>query len=223
MKTYPSPNPPAVRALLRCFVVLMLAGVVTGARAESLWKNPAPGRVTVAERSMFADKRAFAVGNILSIVVQENNTATKDTSTKSSKSSSMDASIASFLYSPANSGLLTKGGSLPAMKFNSKHDFDGGGTINNAEKIVARVAATVIDVLPNGNLVLEGRRQTAFAGETQDVILRGVVRPEDIAANNTVFSYNIAEATIKIISTGSVSNTQKKGWFTRTWEKFTPF
>jgi flagellar L-ring protein precursor FlgH len=78
-------------------------------------------------------------------------------------------------------------------------------------------------VLPNKNLVIEGRRTTSFSGETQEAVLRGVVRAEDIAANNTVFSYNIADATIKYVSTGTITDNQRKGWFTRVWEKLTPF
>jgi len=81
----------------------------------------------------------------------------------------------------------------------------------------------VTDVLPNGNLVLEGRRSTSFAGETQEAVLRGVVRVEDIAPNNTLYSYNIADATIKYVSTGTLTDNTRKGWFTRVWEKITPF
>jgi flagellar L-ring protein precursor FlgH len=81
----------------------------------------------------------------------------------------------------------------------------------------------VIDVLPNRNLVIEGTRETAFSGEQQTAILRGTVRPEDIAANNTIFSYNVADATIKFVSKGTISDNQRKGWFTKIWEKLTPF
>ncbi|MDB6035616.1 MAG: flgH, partial [Verrucomicrobiales bacterium] len=169
------------------------------------------------------DKRAVAVGDILSIVVQENNSASKDNQTKTSKQTAVDASISSFLYSPAASGLLSKKGQLPALKFDAKNSFDGGGSINNSEKIIARISVQVVDVLPNRNLVLEGKRQTSFSGESQDVILRGVVRPEDIAANNTVFSYNMADASIKFVSKGTVTDSQRKGWFTRIWDKLTPF
>lgn len=185
--------------------------------ADSLWNEKA------APQSMVSDKRAVRVGDILSIVVQESSVASKDNTTKTSKATALDASISSFLYSPGASGLLTKGGQLPAIKFDAKHDFNGGGQINNSENIVARIAVRVIDVLPNQNLVVEGTRQTAFGGETQDVILRGIVRPADIAANNTVFSYNVANATIKFVSKGAVSNTQRKGWFTKLWETVTPF
>ncbi len=205
----------------RCLAVAAVSGALLclppmPGQADSLWTEG-------VSRSMFADKRAHAVGDIITILVQESNVASKENSTKTAKKSGIDASLSSFLYSPSASSLLTKNGKLPALKFDAKSDFDGGGQINNSEKITARIAARVIDVLPNGQMVVEGRRQTSFAGETQDAVLRGNVRPEDVMANNTVFSYNVADATIKYVSKGSVSDTQKKGWFTRIWDKITPF
>lgn len=150
-------------------------------RAQSLWKEG-------ATRSMVADKRAASVGDILTILVQENNTASKDQNTRTSKESAINAAIEAFLYSPDASKLLTHNGKMPALKLNAKQNFEGGGRISNAEKVSARIAVRVIDVLPNNNLVIEGTRQISFSGETQDAVLRGVVRTEDIAANNTVFS-----------------------------------
>jgi flagellar L-ring protein precursor FlgH len=187
------------------------------ARADSLWRDPS------SDRSMFADKKAYAVGDILTIIVQENSSAEKDNNTTTKKSSAVDASLETFLYSPAGSGLLTHGGQMPALKFDSSHDFNGGGSINNSETIIAKVSVRVVDVLPNKNLVIEGTRHTSFGGEQQDIVLRGVVRPEDITANNTVFSYNVADATVKFVNKGAVTDTQRKGWFTRIWEAITPF
>lgn len=207
----------SMRALrLTSAVLYALSGFVTSSSAQSLWKDG-------TSQAMVSDRRARAVGDLLTIVVQENNTATKDNSTKSSKSSSIDASLNTVLFSPAASGFLTKGGKLPALKTTAKQDFDGGGKISNSEKITARIAVRVADVLPNGNLVIEGRRTTSFSGETQEAVLRGVVRGEDVAPNNSVFSYNVADATIKYISNGSVSDPQRKGWFLRVWDKVTPF
>jgi flagellar L-ring protein precursor FlgH len=186
------------------------------AQADSLWTDG-------QSRSMVTDKRAVNLGDILHILVQESNSASKNNSTKTSKKSSLDAKIATFLYSPAASGLLTKQGQMPAIKLNGQTDFDGGGKIDNSERIVARIAVVVVDVLPNGNLLIEGKRQTAFSGETQDIILRGLVRPADIQANNSVFSYNVADASIKFVSKGTVTDSQRKGWFIRVWEKLSPF
>jgi flagellar L-ring protein precursor FlgH len=197
----------------------LLAAVLTvsiSAPAQSLWKADSSSGIV-------SDKRARAVGDLITILVQENNTATKDNTTKTAKSSAIDASIASFLYSPGASSFLTKNGQMPAIKLNSSQNFDGGGKISNSEKITARITVRVVDVLPNNNLVIEGRRTTSFAGETQDAVLRGVVRPEDITPSNTLFSYSIADATIKYISQGTITDNQRKGWFTRIWEKVTPF
>ena len=206
---------------LSCFKLALLAAVWAGVantevQAQSLWKKE-------SSRSMVADKRATSVGDILTIVVQENNTASKDQNTSTSKSSGIDAAIETFLYSPEASKLLTHNGKMPAITINASQDFEGGGKISNAERVTARIAVRVIDVLPNDNLVVEGTKQISFSGETQDAVLRGVVRSEDVLANNTVFSYNVADATIKYISKGTVSDNQRKGWFTRVWEKVTPF
>jgi len=198
------------------FVLLLLLLTSSPLCADSLWSN---GRAP----SMVGDKRATAVGDILNIVVQENSTATKDNNTKTSKQSAIDSSLQAFLYSPTASKFLTKGGMLPAVKLNGNSSFNGGGTINNSENIIARIAVQVVDVLPNHNLVIEGRRQTSFAGETQDAILRGTVRPADITANNTVFSYNVADASIKLVSKGTITDSQRKGWFMKLWDKLAPF
>jgi len=194
-------------------VVLM---VVSTARAQSLWRDD-------AARSMFADRRARAVGDIVTIVVQENASSTKQNTTKTAKNTGLDAAINTFLYSPGASGFLTKGGQLPAINMASKNTFDGGGSINNSERITARLAVRVVEVLPNGSLVLEGRRQTKFSGETTDAVLRGVVRIEDVTAQNTVMSYNVADAAIQYLSKGVVSDSQRKGWFSKIWDKVTPF
>jgi flagellar L-ring protein FlgH len=186
------------------------------APAQSLWQDG-------VSKPMFADKRATHVGDIITIVVQESSTASKNNQTTTSKQAAIDAAIATFLYSPAASGLLTKGGQLPALSVNSKSTFAGGGTIANTENITAQAAVTVMDVLPNGNLVIEGKRETAFGGERTTEVLHGVIRNEDVLANNTVFSYNVANATIQFITKGTITDSQRKGWFHRLWDKLAPF
>ena len=206
--------------LCYCHLLLVTASLVMlcpgTARAQSLWRED-------VSKPMYADKRAANVGDILTILVQENTSATKDNKTATAKESAVDASIETFLYSPGASSLLTQGGKLPALKFDAKNNFSGGGSINNSEKIIASVAVRVIDVLPNKNLVIEGRRETSFGGEQQTVILRGIVRPDDIMANNTVYSYDVADAKVQITSRGTITDSQRKGWFTRLWDKLTPF
>ncbi len=201
---------------LSLFEVLSLLLAPTLLPAQSLWQAD-------SAKNIVADKRAAAVGDILTILVQESNSATKNNTTSTSKKTSLDASINSFLYSPTASGFLTKNGQLPAMNLGSANTFDGGGKINNSEVITARIAVRVVEVLPNSNLVIEGTKQTSFSGESQDAVLRGVVRPQDITANNTVFSYNVSDASIKYISKGTITDAQRKGWFSKIWDKLTPF
>jgi flagellar L-ring protein precursor FlgH len=201
----------------KLILIALLAALMPAAgQAQSLWRDD-------VSRPMFADKRGVAIGDILTIVVQESTAANKSNETKTERQSSLTAAISSFLYSPASSGLLTKGGQLPAMAYSSDHKHDGTGAINNSESIVAHVAVRILDVLPNGNLVVEGKRDTSFGGEHQTIILRGVVRSDDVASDNTVLSYNVADATIQILSKGTVTDTTNKGWFNRIYEKINPF
>jgi len=140
------------------FLIALPAGGV--AQADSLWTDDGP-------KAAIADKRATRIGDILTIIVQENSSSTKDKSTKTSKKNSADMSIQSFLYAPAASSLLTRAGNFPALKYNASKDFNGGGSIKNNEQMSARVAVRVIDRLPNGNLIVEGRRLTEFSDEKQ--------------------------------------------------------
>jgi flagellar L-ring protein precursor FlgH len=195
--------------------LLVFTVQITNLGADSLWK-------TETSASMFADKKAHAVGDVLTILIQENNGATRANNTTTSKKSSANASITSFLYGPTASGLLTKAGQYPALNYANDNEFNGGGSINNSETITARLTVRVIDVMPNGNMVVEGRRRTSFSGEKMDAILRGTVRYDDIAANNTLYSYNVADATIQFVSSGTITDTQRKGWFMRVWDKIDP-
>ena len=197
-------------------VVVLALALPAATLSQSLWHDE-------VSRPMYADKRATQVGDIITIIVSETSTASKNNETKTEKQSSLSAAIASFLYPPSASGLLTKKGSLPAMAYNSDIKHDGSGSINNSETVVAKVAVRIVDVLPNRNLVVEGRRETAFSGEKQTIVLRGVVRQDDVNPDDTVFSYNVADATIQMIGKGTVSDVQRKGWFTRIWDKLTPF
>jgi len=200
-------------ALLGILLLTMPFGRLS---ADSLWNQG-------ISRNMAGDKKAQSVGDILTILIQENNGATRNNNTTTSKKASLNAAITSALYGPAVSGLLTKKGTLPAINYSSDAEFNGGGSIANAETITAQVAVKVIDVLPNGNMVVEGQLHTAFSGEKQDAVVRGTVRPDDVMANNTLYSYNIADATIQFISKGTITDAQRKGWWTRIWDKLSPF
>lgn len=208
-------SPAAAWASVALLVVLAGPG---GLRlgADSLWG-------TEPRLTQFADRRALAVGDIVTVLVRENNSTSKDARNKTSKQSAIDANINSFLFSPASSGLMTKGGKLPSLDLGAKSTADNGGEMSSNDSITTRFAVRVVDVLPNENLVVEGIRQTSFGGESQKVILRGTLRRNDVTPANTVFSYNLADLSLSYSGTGVLSDARRKGWFQRAWDKVSPF
>jgi flagellar L-ring protein precursor FlgH len=189
---------------------------VCTALAESLWTAP-----TSTERSMFADRKAARVGDIVTVVVAETAATQSSQSKKTNKDGSFDAGIKSFLF--PSSGMGRHGGELPSTSVSGTSSFSGGGQVANSQSLSARAAVLVSDVLPNGNLAIEGVRVVTFSGETQYIVLHGVVRPDDITTANTVASTNIADVRIEFISEGSLSDAQKKSWLLKLVDKLRPF
>jgi flagellar L-ring protein precursor FlgH len=200
------------------FLLLLLTGpALAQSPTGSLW--PAG----TGERSPFADRKAARAGDILTVVISESATAQNNQSKSSNRESSLEDAVQQFLFSAAVSGLGTHKGELPGTKFAGKASNSGGGTVNNSQSLTSRAAVLVTDVLANGNLVIEGVRVVTFSGETQYVVLHGLVRPDDIAASNIVFSSNIADARVEFITEGSLTDAQKRGWLTKLYEKLRPF
>ncbi len=198
--------------------LLFLAAAAASASAESLWTSS-----SLPERGLVADRKAAKAGDILTIVVEENATATTTQQRKDSRSSSLQDTVNRFLFSVAASKMGTHNGELPAIDITGKSDFSGGGQVDNTQKLSARAAVLIADVLPNGNLVIEGVRLVTFSGETQYVVLHGLVRPDDINPDNTVLSTNVANARVEFYSNGSLTDIQKRGWLGRLYEKLRPF
>ncbi|AOS45135.1 Flagellar L-ring protein precursor [Lacunisphaera limnophila] len=197
-----------------CAALLLTAAVT--ASASSLW----PAQNT---RGMLADRRASRVGDIITVVVSEIATASSNQSKSSNRDSSLEDAIGQFVFSQAASGLLTHKGELPATSATGTANYSGGGQVNNSQTLIARAAVLVTDVLPNGNLVIEGARQVSFSGETQYVVLHGLVRPDDVTAANTVLSSNVADARVEFLSEGNLTDAQKRGWLAKVYEKLRPF
>ena len=109
------------------------------------------------------------------------------------------------------------------MNLAGKSTFAGGGTVANTQSVTASAAVLVSDVLPNGNLVIEGARMVTFSGETQYIVLHGIVRPDDIASGNTISSTNIADARVEFYNQGSLTDMQNRGWLSKLYEKLRPF
>lgn len=200
-------------SLAACFFAL---GQV---QADSLWTKE-------TAVSLYADHKANRVGDIITVLVMESNSASRNTSTKTEKKSDLSASISSFVNGNIQNKLFPGGGATvqkPELGTTSQTKFEGKGAVNNSGTLNSRFAVRVVDVLPNKNLIIEGVRRTSFSGESQTIVLRGTVRPQDVTPVNTVYSYHLADVSIALKDEGAVSDAQKKGWFSKLWGKVSPF
>lgn len=176
---------PVIAGLLLAF---WLAPAV---HAESLWND----------RSMFADRRAQAVGDILTIVISENFSATRSDSNSNGKKSSGSAS--------AGTGSFLSW--ITAHSYDMKDSFSASGSITNKNVVTARMTATVTAVQPNGNLVIKGTQSIKQNNDEQIISLVGTIRPDDISTSNTVASSAMADAQIFVNGKGPLAQKQKQG------------
>ncbi len=173
----------------------------------------------------YTDKRARDVGDILTVKIVENYQSSTTISQKSSKSSSSSAGVGAFLgyenkigkiFPNANPSKLF-GGSMSAST-------SGQGQFSMKSKIVATISARVVKVLPNGNLVIQGVRTIKRNKDLEYITITGIVRPEDIAPDNTVLSTQIADAYIEYSGKGPDSEAASgPGIITRLLELIWPF
>jgi flagellar L-ring protein precursor FlgH len=224
-------------------LALLLLGIglsLPAAQADSLWL-----RASNNEQGMFADKRARNVGDILTVVVQENSTTTQAQEIKTyDKTQSAFGPVlnnvvnqfisqiptlitaATGVKTPSASGSTDSNATVtgvPIIDLGTESKFNGGGTQTGRFTVSNRTAVTVVDVLPNGNLVVEGRKIVRAGKETQYAYLRGIIRAADVLRDNTTFSTNIADAQVEYIPEGELTEAQKKGWLLNAWDKVKPF
>lgn len=165
--------------------------------------------------SFYMDDTARRINDILTIEIDELSNASQQVSTKTSRDSSIIAKITEFLGSPLDFGLDNfwgKGNPFkPEIQSSAKSSHSGSGKITGSGKLIANITAKVIEVMPNGNLIVEGRKEVTIEKEKRFIILSGMVRPEDIEFDNTVSSSKVADARIEYTGTGVISDKQSPG------------
>jgi flagellar L-ring protein FlgH len=180
----------------------------------SLWQASSTG---LAE-----DLKARRRGDILTVVISEQASASKQASTDTKRGSSMSAGMPKLLgleKTPIKSWADLS--QLLSVSFDSK--FDGSGSTSRQETLQATISAKVVDVIPNGNLLIEGRRSVKVNNEDQIIVLTGMVRSRDVSSDNTVSSSLIADARINYSGKGIISDRQKPGWLMNIFDKVWPF
>ncbi|TNC13746.1 flagellar basal body L-ring protein FlgH [Methylobacterium terricola] len=169
--------------------------------SNSLWRT--------GSRAFFKDQRAAKVGDLVTVKINVTDKANLNNETKRSRANSESFGL------PNAFGLETKtkllGGLDPEkmLKTESVTSNDGAGSVQRAETVTTNVAAIVTQVLPNGNLVLEGRQEIRINFEVRELIVGGVVRPEDIESDNTIDSSKIAQARIAYGGRGQITDVQQ--------------
>jgi len=209
----------------------MLAGCVTTTPATAVHQpmtaRPEPRNYAVptngaiynvaSARPLFEDRRARFVGDTITINIAEKTAASKISENKAERSHTVDTSISSIV------GLPFKGAQGTALAVDNSNKFDGKGQNNSSNDFTGTITVTVIEVYPNGNLLVSGEKQIGLKEGEEFIRFSGVVNPNTITTSNTVTSTQVADARIEYKANGFIDSAQVMGWLGRFFLTFMPF
>jgi flagellar L-ring protein FlgH len=178
----------------RMAVLILWAATVTPIHAISLYNEE-------TFRPLTADNKAFRVGDVLTVQVFENSSATTSADTGTRRKNGISAQASNGSHKSNQIGLAVGG------------DFEGGGRTQRANRVLATLTVTVRDILPNGDLKVGGEQQLTVNDEPQKVTLEGRVRPVDISEANVVLSTRLADAKITFVGEGDVTERSQRPWW----------
>ncbi len=172
------------------------------------------------EMALFADLKARRVGDVLTIVLNESTNASKSAITKTAKSSAVTDTGPTIF----GKSITTKGVPILDTTLSGANSFDGEGSSTQGNSLVGSLTVTVVNVEANGNLVVQGDKSLKLNQGDEFIHISGVIRPADIAANNTVTSDKLADAHISYSGKGIIDSSNRMGWLTRFFNSvFAPF
>lgn len=178
--------------LILMFVVMLMTNF---SHAETLYHAD-------SYRSLTSDRRAYQIGDVLTVLIVENSSASATAGTNTDKSNNVGIKF-----------------SIPNRQEESalslQEEFDGRGKIARSGKLLAQISVTVKDINPNGDLLISGDQLIEINDEKQSINIKGKVRPIDIDARNSVLSTRIADAQIKYVGDGVLADSQHKGWLSK--------
>ena len=187
-----------LRTLWIILFVLLLLPFTIKLKADDFGQN----------QSLFTDIKAHKVGDILTVIISERNKSANQVSNKTEKTSKMNTSggpgTGSLDFFP-----------MFGAESESKNSFDGKGESFRNNSLTARMSVTVVEVRPNGDLVIEGSRTLGISNDKETITLTGVVRQKDISPDNAVNSFQIADAQINHTGKGASTSGSRPGIFTR--------
>lgn len=231
--------------LLPLFLALLLAGSAgCAATTDSRQDRQLPERYSLPEPvrpqetpqegaiyaagnglDLYADNRARKVGDIVLVRIVETSSGTKEANTKSERESTVTGGVGGLFgfetwlaernrnYTP----------SLTSLQAKLTNDFEGKGKTNRRSNVTATISARIIDRTSDGNLAIRGYQEVKVNNETQHIILSGIIRPQDIAHDNSVLSSHIADSRIEYSGQGVLGDKQQPGWLARALDSVWPF
>jgi flagellar L-ring protein precursor FlgH len=176
--------------------MLCAAVVALGAQADSLYKPK-------SFQALTSDRKAAAVGDLLTVQVFESATATTSADTSSRRKNNISGSLVHGKNDSARVALATSG------------DFDGGGRTERTNRFLTTLTVRVRDIYPNGDLQVEGEQVLSVDDERQTIHLVGRVRRVDISDTNVILSTRLADANITLVGDGALSDQQRRAWWRR--------
>jgi flagellar L-ring protein precursor FlgH len=182
---------------------------------NSLWRN--------GSRAFFKDQRAMQVGDIMTVKVKITDNAKIENGTARSRTNKEDSGVTDFIGSKLLTGQAAQLMPGKILTADSTASSEGKGSVNRQEALLTNVAAVVTQVLPNGNLVVEGKQEVRVNFEVRELIVAGIVRPEDIESDNTIDSTKIAQARIAYGGRGQITDVQQPRYGQQVMDVLLPF
>ena len=225
-----------MKRLLIIFGLFILLCGCNAARVEPTVIQPTPQPMTFQEppptytnpgsifdaanaNYLFADSRARRVGDIVTVHIVETSQGASSANTNTSRSSGSSYDVGSLFF---NAGSALGVSSGPLLTTGTGNTFSGQGSTSRTNNVTATVAARVYSIQPNGLLEIEGIREVKVNNETQYLVVRGLIRARDIAADNSIMSTQIADAHIAYYGQGVINDRQKPGWLARLLDTIWP-
>ncbi|MFH1019411.1 MAG: flagellar basal body L-ring protein FlgH [Pseudomonadota bacterium] len=225
-------------------LILLLAGLAGCAGAGSQQAQQLPERYTLpappksaqarpegtiyaagSSLDLYADSRAKRVGDIVLVRIVETSKANKEANTKTERESTVSGGVSSLFgletwLADKNSRFSP---SLTELQARLTNDFEGKGKTDRKSTVTATISARVIDITTDGNLSIRGYQEVKVNNETQHIILSGIIRPQDVAQDNSVLSTHVADARIDYSGQGVIGDKQQPGWMARALDSVWPF
>ncbi|HIJ89736.1 MAG: flagellar basal body L-ring protein FlgH [Desulfobulbaceae bacterium] len=234
-----------MRTTLHSTIVILLLAGLTGCagsasqQAQQLperYTLPTPPRAAQAQPEgtiynagngldLYADSRAKRIGDIVLVRIVETSKANKEANTKTQRTSSTTGGISSLFgletwLADKNSRFSP---SLTELQAKLTNDFEGKGKTDRKSNVTATISARVVDITTDGNLNIRGYQEVKVNNETQHIILSGIIRPQDVAQDNSVLSTHVADARIEYSGQGVLGDKQQPGWLARALDSVWPF